>query len=163
MSNAWHLIKAIESQEATLVLDQLTNDIAFELGSLIRSTFLSTYDATKDGIVISISLFSGHTLFACAVGKPERVSPDNWDWVQRKSNTVKRFGISSYLVGQTTLFKGKKLDSLGPEYAAHGGGFPIRIKAMTAAPVGAIAVSGLTQEEDHQLIVIALEKFIHKK
>lgn len=163
MSSALYLIRAIESQEATLVFDQLTNDIAFELGSLIRSNFLSIYDATKSGIVISISLFSGHTLFACAVGKPESVSLDNWDWVQRKSNTVKRFGLSSYLVGQTRLLTGKELDGLGPEYAAHGGGFPIRIKGMTAAPVGAIVVSGLTQEEDHQLIVTALEKFIHKK
>ncbi|CBQ68199.1 conserved hypothetical protein [Sporisorium reilianum SRZ2] len=156
-------IDLIESQEATLVLPELTNDTAFELGSLIRSTFLAQFDPAKDGIVISIALFSGHTLFACAVGNPLKLGPDNWDWVRRKSNTVKRFGRSSYLVGRTRLFKGKELDGLGPDYAAHGGGFPVRIKGLTAGPTGVIVVSGLKQEDDHQLIVTALEKLLSKQ
>ncbi|SPO20470.1 related to UPF0303 protein Ping_1243 [Ustilago trichophora] len=153
-------ISLIERQEATLVFPTLTNETAFELGSLIRSIFLSNFDPSKDGIVISISLFSGHTLFSCAVGNPRKLSADNWDWVRRKSNTVKRFGLSSFLVGRTRLLKGKQLDGLGDDYAAHGGGFPIRIKGLTAGPVGVIVVSGLKQEDDHQLIVAALEKLI---
>ncbi|TKY91010.1 hypothetical protein EX895_001009 [Sporisorium graminicola] len=156
-------VNLIESQESSLVLSELTNDTAFELGSLIRSAFLSEFDPAKDGIVISIALFSGHTLFSCAVGNPLKLGPDNWDWVARKSNTVKRFGWSSFLVGRTRLLKGKDLDGLGPEYAAHGGGFPLRIKGLTAGPVGVIVVSGLKQEDDHHLIVTALEKLLRKK
>lgn len=156
-------ISLIESQESTLILPQLSNDTAFELGTLLRSTFLSTFDPKSDGIVISISLFSGHTLFSCAVGNPLKLGPDNWDWVRRKANTVERFGRSSYLVGRTRLLKGKELDGLGEDYAAHGGGFPIRVEGMTAAPVGVVVVSGLKQEDDHQLIVSALEQLLGKK
>lgn len=154
-------IDVIEQQEAALVLPQFTNDTAFDLGSLIRTHFRSRYPDFH-GIVISISLFSGHTLFSCAVGNPLKLGPDNWDWVRRKSNTVKRFGRSSYLIGRTRLLKGKDLDGLGPDYAAHGGGFPIRIQGMTAAPVGVIVVSGLTQEDDHELIIGALKEFLGK-
>lgn len=155
-------IALIERQEATHVLPTLTNDSAFELGSHIRSLFLEHFDAARDGIVISISLFSGHTLFACAVGNPDKLSADNWDWVARKTNTVRRFGHSSFLIGRTRLLKGKDLDGLGPDYAAHGGAFPIRINGLTAGPVGVIVVSGLKQEHDHQLITTALESFIPK-
>ncbi|GAC74030.1 hypothetical protein PANT_9c00417 [Moesziomyces antarcticus T-34] len=155
-------IADIERQEASCVLPELTNDTAFELGSLIRSQFLESFNPSQDGIVISISLFSGHTLFSCAVGNPRKVAADNWDWVARKANTVRRFGLSSYLVGRTRLLKGKDLDGLGPEYAAHGGGFPIRIKGMTAGPVGVIVVSGLKQEDDHDLIIRAIHKLLAK-
>lgn len=156
-------VSLIEHQEDQLTLPNLDNDVAFELGSLIRTHFLSNFDPLKEGIVISIQLFSGQTLFACAAGNPRKLGPDNWDWVKRKANTVKRFGLSSFLVGRQRLIKGKELDGLGPDYAAHGGGFPIRITNMTVAPVGVIVVSGLKQEDDHQLIVTALGALLHKK
>ncbi|SNX84178.1 related to UPF0303 protein Ping_1243 [Melanopsichium pennsylvanicum] len=155
------LIEFLQGHES-IVIPQLDNDIAFELGLLLRHTFLQIYDPNKDGIVISISLFSGHTLFSCAVGNPAKLGPDNWDWVRRKANTVKRFGQSSYLVGRSRVLKGKDLDGLGPDYAAHGGGFPIRVKGMHAGPVGAIVVSGLAQQQDHNLIVDTLTSFIQK-
>lgn len=155
-------ISIVEQHEATYRLAGLDNDAAFELGSLIRSIFLTKHDAAKEGIVISIALFSGHTLFSCAVGNPRKLGPDNWDWVRRKANTVKRFGLSSFLVGRTRLLKGKELDGLGPDYAAHGGGFPINVEGCTAGPVGAIVVSGLKQEDDHYLIVNALAAFQKK-
>ena len=156
-------ITLIEAQETKLILPSLSNETAFTLGSLIRSTFLATFDPATDGIVISISLFSGHTLFSCAVGNPRKLGPDNWDWVRRKANTVERFGLSSYLVGRTRLLKGKEIDGLGEDYAAHGGGFPIRVEGCSAAPVGVIVVSGLKQEDDHQLIVTALEQMLGGK
>lgn len=40
-----------------------------------------------------------------------------------------------------------------PEYACHGGGFPIWLTNNSAGPIGTILVSGLPQIEDHQLIV----------
>ncbi|EST06704.1 protein of unknown function DUF336 [Kalmanozyma brasiliensis GHG001] len=155
-------IGLIEQHEATHRLSSLDNAVAFELGSLIRTFFLAKYDAAKEGIVISIALFSGHTLFSCAVGNPRKLGPDNWDWVRRKANTVRRFGLSSFLVGRTRLLKGKELDGLGPDYAAHGGGFPINVEGCSAGPVGAIVVSGLKQEDDHYLIVNALADFQKK-
>ncbi|PWY97313.1 hypothetical protein BCV70DRAFT_68482 [Testicularia cyperi] len=155
-------ISTIESQERSLVFESFSNDLAFELGSLVRSAFLSTFDPTTDGIVVSISLFSGHTLFACAAGNPRKLGPDNWDWVRRKTNTVRRYGLSSYLVGRTRLSKGKDLDGLGPDYAAHGGAFPINVKHCSTGPIGALVVSGLSQDKDHQLCVNAIQSLIAK-
>lgn len=155
-------IATIEKQESTLILPQLTNDIALKLGLEIRTIFQSSFDPEQDGIVISISLFSGQTLFACSVGNPLKLGPDNCDWVRRKANTVKRFGRSSFFVGRTRLVKGKELDGLGEDYAAHGGGFPLRVKGMEVAPVGVVVVSGLKQEDDHQLIVDALGRLINQ-
>ena len=40
-------------------------------------------------------------------------------------------------------------------YAAHGGAFPIRVGKVQ---IGAVAFSGLPQEEDHAIIVAALRR-----
>ncbi len=44
------------------------------------------------------------------------------------------------------------------EFAAHGGAFPIRVRGVGL--VGTMTVSGLPQEEDHQLVVSVLEAFL---
>lgn len=54
--------------------------------------------------------------------------------------------------------KFKKLFSLGEkagDYAIHGGGVPIRVAGVEGL-VGAVVVSGLTQEDDHQVVVEGL-------
>ena len=45
-----------------------------------------------------------------------------------------------------------------PEYAPHGGGFPLRVRGTGV--VGVVLVSGLPQQDDHALIVEALEAFL---
>lgn len=45
------------------------------------------------------------------------------------------------------------------EYAIHGGGFPVRVQGVDGV-VGVIVVSGLKQEDDHQVIVEVLRDFI---
>jgi len=45
-----------------------------------------------------------------------------------------------------------------PEYVTGGGGFPINVKGVEVGPIGAIVVSGLSPEQDHQLIIDALVK-----
>ena len=69
-----------------------------------------------------------------------------------------RFHRSSYRVGCELAQKGT---TLGPDrgidllhYAPHGGGFPIHIDGTGV--VGAVAVSGLPQREDHNFVVEAL-------
>lgn len=47
------------------------------------------------------------------------------------------------------------------EYAIHGGGFPVRVKGVDGV-VGVIVVSGLKQEDDHQVVVEVVEEFIQK-
>ena len=54
---------------------------------------------------------------------------------------------TSYMLGQTA-----------GEYAIHGGGVPVRVKGVEGV-VGVIVVSGLKQEEDHMVVIEALQMF----
>ncbi len=44
------------------------------------------------------------------------------------------------------------------DYAAHGGAFPLIIRVVGV--VGTITVSGLPQQEDHELVVTTLKQFL---
>ncbi|PWN49497.1 hypothetical protein IE53DRAFT_388273 [Violaceomyces palustris] len=156
-------VDLITRQESELILPRFDDRLAFELGCQIRQDFLSQFDPSSSGIVISIDLFNGHRLFSASVGDSRSVGPDNWDWIRRKLNTVTRFSKSSFLVGRTRVLKGKDLDGLGSDYAAHGGSFPIRVRGVETGPIGAVTVSGLAQEEDHRLVVEAIQKIIDKE
>jgi uncharacterized protein (UPF0303 family) len=87
---------------------------------------------------------------------------DNFDWARRKINIVRRFQRSSYAVGLQLAQEGKTLADLGalPErdYAVHGGAFPIFVQG--AGCIGAVAVSGLPQREDHNMAVAALARVL---
>ena len=50
---------------------------------------------------------------------------------------------------------------LGPcagEYAINGGGVPVRVRGVEGV-IAVIVVSGLSQEEDHQVAIEALQHF----
>jgi uncharacterized protein (UPF0303 family) len=89
---------------------------------------------------------------------------DNFDWARRKINIVRRLQRSSYAVGLQLAERGKTLADLGalPErdYATHGGAFPIFVRG--AGCIGAVAVSGLPQREDHEMVVAALARVLNQ-
>jgi uncharacterized protein (UPF0303 family) len=64
-------------------------------------------------------------------------------------------GIALQNAGQT--MEEKYLLPSG-EYAAHGGAFPLIIRDVGV--VGTITVSGLPQQEDHELVVTTLRQFL---
>ena len=76
-----------------------------------------------------------------------------------KRRVVEHFGHSSFyerlrhVEAGTTFAEATSLQF--PEYAPHGGGFPLIVAGT--GPVGVVLVSGLPQEQDHALIVEALE------
>ena len=116
--------------------------------------------AQREELPITIDITRGsHQLFHASL---PGTSADNDEWIKRKIRTVYRFGHSSLYIGQRLQSKGKSIEEayLIPEseYAAHGGCFPIIVKKTGL--VGTITVSGLPQEEDHQMVVQAIREYL---
>ena len=143
-------IALILAQEAALVFPAFDEATAWDIGSKIREIAASR----GQSVFIDIRLWD-RVLFTHAMAG---TSSDKEDWVRRKVNVVRRFQCSSYRKGLELKRDGKVLDaSVGcnpMDYAAHGGGFPIR---MAGGPIiGCITVSNLPQREDHKLAVEAI-------
>ena len=137
-------------QEQALVLPHFDCDVAWRIGTTLRDLALQR----KLGVAIDVRRF-GQPLFYCAL---EGSTPNNPEWVRRKSNVVAHFFRSSYAVGLE--LRQRKTDLLEKhglpfsEFAAHGGSFPIRVEH--AGVIGSVTVSGLPQRDDHELVVEAL-------
>ncbi|MEU5190822.1 heme-degrading domain-containing protein [Streptomyces klenkii] len=147
-------VAALEEDERRLALDRFGNDDAWRLGSLLAGL------ARERGAAVTIGIRRGaQRLFHCAL---PGTSADNDAWIARKCRVVERYGESSFLVGARFRAKGRTFEEssrLDPDhYAAHGGAFPLRVRGTGV--VGAVAVSGLTQAEDHALVVEGLERFL---
>jgi len=143
-------LERITKQERELQLPRLDAQTAWELGSRLRAM------AAERGlpVVIDIRRF-GQPLFYAAM---DGTTPDNVDWVRRKSNVVARFHSSSYVAGLKEKLKNESLiESQGlsvADYATHGGSFPLAVTG--AGVVGSVTVSGLPQRADHELVIEAL-------
>jgi uncharacterized protein (UPF0303 family) len=143
-------LEKIALQERELRLARFDAQVAWELGSKIRAM------AIERGLtlVVDVRRF-GQPLFYAAL---DGTTPDNPEWVRRKSDVVARFHRSSYGVGitqkrsGTTLFERYGLPVA--DYAADGGSFPVAVDG--AGVVGSVTVSGLPQRDDHNLVVEAL-------
>jgi uncharacterized protein (UPF0303 family) len=143
-------LERVALQERELVLPRLDAQVAWELGLRLR-----TMAVDRDlSLVIDVRRF-GQPLFYAAL---EGSTPDNVEWVRRKSNVVARFHRSSYAVGlglklkNTTLLERQGLPVA--DYATDGGSFPLIVAG--AGIVGSVTVSGLPQRDDHELVVEAL-------
>ncbi len=143
-------LERIAFQERELRLQSFDARVAWEIGSRLRR--LAAERGLK--LVIDVRRF-GQPLFYAAL---DGTTPDNAEWVRRKSNVVARFHRSSYAVGLTLKLKGTTLlDRYGlpvADYAADGGSFPLIVE--NAGVVGSVTVSGLSQRDDHNLVVEAL-------
>ncbi len=139
----------LAQQESLLHFTTFTPDTAWQLGSLLRSAVL----ARNAGGTIEIEL-ANHILFTATT---PGATPGQADWIRRKRNTVRRFARSSYAVGRQLTLDQQTLEARHgltlTDYAAHGGGFPLRI---ADAFVGTIILSGLAQRDDHNLVVTAI-------
>src|ERR1035441_6385254 len=143
-------LEQIEVQERELKLPRLDAALAWDLGLRLRTLA----EQRHLEVVIDIRRF-GQPLFYTAL---EGTTPDNIEWVRRKSNVVARFHRSSYAVGLKLKAKNETLtEQQGlplADYATHGGSFPLTVEG--AGVVGSATVSGLPQRADHELVVEAL-------
>lgn len=149
-------LKRIDLQECELRFESMNEQTAWEIGTRLRAL------AEERGmsVVIDVRRF-GQPLFYTAL---KGTTPDNVEWVRRKSNVVARFHRSSYGVGLFLKNKNDSIEARGlptADYASHGGSFPITVK--NAGIVGSVTVSGLPQRADHELVVEALCGILNRR
>lgn len=147
----------IALQEQELQFASFDEETAWRLGAGIRVLAVSR----KLSLVVDVRRF-GQPLFYTAL---PGTTPDNVEWVRRKSNVVARFHHSSYVAGLKEKLKNESLtESQGlpiADYATHGGSFPLRVAG--AGVVGSVTVSGLPQRADHELVIEALCAMLGRK
>ena len=158
MANEYtELLKELLQQEEEIQFKSFDNNMAFVIGLAL----LEAARSKGKGVTIDIAR-NGQQLFHFAMPGTSR---DNDAWVQRKNNVVNRFGHSSYFMGVSLKSKDQTMEEKylisSSEYAAHGGAFPLIIRGVGV--VGTITVSGLPQEEDHELVVTTLKKYLAKE
>lgn len=143
-------IDTIKRQEAALIFDAFDEATAFEIGSAIRQR------ALKENlpIIVDIRTFDRPLFYAAMPGS----NGSNPEWARRKFNVVKRFLKSSYRLTleeqrpDRTFKPGWGIDSA--DFVLAGGAFPITVKG--AGVIGAVTVSGLSEQDDHAVAVDAL-------
>ena len=138
-------------QERRLALPSLSEDDAIAIGRRILET------AIDRDLSVTIEIRRGGRIVFRAARTGTNAHNDMY--VAGKARVVERFGHSSlyerlrHEVAGTTFAEATSLTF--PEYAPHGGGFPLIVAGT--GPVGVAIVSGLPQLEDHALVVECLE------
>ena len=145
----------LQQLEKKLQFNEFNCETALEIGlSMIE-------DAKKDDLQIAIDIcVNGHQLFHFAF---DGTAPNNDAWIIKKNRLTNRYSMSSFQFKFKLLSQNRTLADVGlsnSEYAAIGGAFPIIIKNVGV--VGTITVSGLKDEDDHAVVVAAIEKYMKK-
>ena len=145
-----NILMQLLQEEQELQFTKFNEATAWQIGSQLVER------ATSNKLPVTIDITRGdHQLFHASL---HGTSPDNDEWVKRKVRIVYRFQHSSLYMGQLLKSKGRRIEEayLLPEsdYAPHGGCFPVFLK--DTGMIGTITVSGLSQEEDHKLVVQAI-------
>ena len=127
------LMKVLDMQEDILQFTHFTNADAWELGTMILM------EARRRGAQVGIMIrrSNGEVVFQyCDNG----ITPHNVELMRRKSNSVlltERSSLQLYM----------------------GGGFPICVEEVGV--VATVAVSGMGQVSDHDVIVKCISKYLH--
>lgn len=148
------ILKQLLHEEQELQFTNFNEDTAWQIGSQLVER-----SSSRD-LPVAIDITRGdHQLFHASL---RGTSADNDAWIKRKVRLVYRFGHSSFYIGQLLRSKGKRLEEAyllsESVYAPHGGCFPIIVR--DTGVVGTITVSGLSQEDDHKLVVQAIRDFL---
>lgn len=155
--DAKELMKKVEEQELRLQFDAFNSDMALEIGGEL----IAEAKRRNGKICVDISAF-GRCLFHFSSNECEM---RNEVWIERKRNTALYSGHSSLWVHYYLESIGKSIEEAWnlplSEYAQVGGAFPIRVKGCEGI-LGTIIISSFPHEEDHEIIVGVLEKYLGK-
>jgi len=148
------VLAALAREEEELQFTAFSNGDALALGLRLVGRARETGKA----VTVDISR-NGQQLFHHAMAG---TTPDNANWVRRKNNVVQRYGRSSWHVGTQYRSKGKTFEADSgadaADFAAHGGAFPLALRGTGV--IGAVTVSGLPQQEDHELVTSVLRAYL---
>ncbi len=144
----------IERQEQELQFSCFNHEVALEIGSRL----LNMARTKQLPVAIDVTMCRQQLFHAALPG----TSVINEHWLRRKINTVYYFMTSSMAMQLKMEAEKKSLTEVHslPEgdFAAAGGAFPVIVK--DTGMVGTIAVSGMTSEEDHGLIVACIGEYL---
>lgn len=154
MESIEKLLIELQQQEEEIQLTSFNHEIALEVGLAIIK------EVKSRGKSVSIHIErNNRVLFHYAM---EGTTPDNDEWLRRKCNVVQRFEMSSYRMSNKLKTREGNLETIYQaalrDHAAAGGAFPIIIRNVGV--VGAVAISGLPDSEDHEIVVTTLRKFM---
>ena len=150
-------IRLYEHQEQMLQFPHFSNADALDLGLLLVDK------AKENGYPVAIDItICGSQVFGYAF---PGTTANNLRWIKRKVNTVYKVQMSTLHVGAVLARDGQDIEKDWhlPEidFSYHGGAFPIFIQGTGF--IGTVCVSGLPQEEDHQLVVDTLCEYLDVK
>ena len=143
-------LQRIVMQEERVAFDRFDASTAWALGERLKGMA----EARGAALAIEVRIARRTVFFHAMAG----ARPSNADWARRKRNTVELLAWSSYRASLTPPIDGQTIAErmgLPPRrYGFAGGGFAIALRG--AGMIGAVAVSGLPQREDHAMVVEAL-------
>lgn len=150
------LLRQIAEQEEELQFPSFSNETALQVGlALLQAAQHKTRPVTID------ITRNGQQLFHYAMSG---TAADNDESIRCKNNVVNRFGHSSLYIGTALKDAGTTIEEKylisSQEYAAHAGAFPLIVRGTGV--IGTITVSGLPQDEDHDLVVSTLRTLLGK-
>lgn len=147
------MLKTIQTIEKEYTFDTFNANIAIEIGNRLVER------AKKEKLPIVIDIATPSlTYYHVAL---EGATANNERFIARKKETVMRFFHStwwvSYKVNHQSSSMHEKYGTNDRDFSILYGGWPILVSHLGV--IGSICVSGLTQEEDNQLIMDALNEY----
>lgn len=132
-------------------LDSFNNKLGLEIGL----TIVNLAKEKNQNIAVQVERLN-HVIFLYL---DDKLPADKHNWLRRKANVVKNFEESSLSVKNDLLDGNMTLEgtfALNPnDFLAKGGSLPIFVK--NAGMVAIVTVSGLSDEDDHKIIIEALK------
>lgn len=143
-------LERLEAEHVELQLDGFDRRDAWRLGSAIVER------ALQESLPVAVDVRTATSvLFHASL---PGATADNDEWVRRKAAAVLRFEASTALLEARSA--GSPRDMFEPGwldptvYALAGGAVPVRVRGVGVVAVA--TVSGLSSEDDHDLVVQAL-------
>ena len=144
-------VEDIIKQENEATLNHFTLSDIDKLNDCIRDVAKENYDN------VVVEMFKNDRLVFFHAGK--NTTSENNLWARKKYNVVKQYDHSSlfekYNYNQDNDIYYKESGFSPKNYAIVGGGFPINVKSVGTC--GILVISGLTDEEDHEVCFNALK------